>query len=68
MGQYEEGDEDDSDSVDDDNFEEFADEDEAANIPLINMVNSNYQQLKKDDVFLIENGYQVPNLRPERLG
>lgn len=42
MGQFEEGDEDDSDSVDDDTFEEFVDEDEMANIPLINMVNSNY--------------------------
>lgn len=43
MGQFEEGDEDDSDSVDDDNFEEFTEEDDMANIPLINMVNSNYQ-------------------------
>ena len=51
MGQFEEGNEDDSDSIGDENFEEFKDEEEMANIPLINILNSNYQQLKKHNFY-----------------
>jgi hypothetical protein len=35
------------------------------NIPLINVVNSNYNQLKRMQVFLLEQ-IQVPVLRPQK--
>jgi hypothetical protein len=42
MGHFEEGNEDDSDSVDEDHFDEFEDDEEMVNIPLINTLNSNF--------------------------
>lgn len=57
MGEFEEGDEDDSDSVDEDNFEEFMDDDDLANIPLFNVINSNFHQLKREDQDMIDQLY-----------
>jgi len=57
MGEFEEGDEDDSDSVDEDNFEEFMDDDDLANIPLFNVINSNFHQLKREDQDMIDQQY-----------
>jgi hypothetical protein len=54
MGNYEEGDEDDSDSIDEESFDEFREDEEMANIPFINMINSNYTQLKKNEAFMME--------------
>lgn len=68
MGEFEEGDEDDSDSVDEDNFEEFMDDDDLANIPLFNVINSNFHQLTREDQDMIDQQYQVPMLRPQRMG
>jgi hypothetical protein len=42
MGHFEEGNEDDSDSLDEDTIEEFTADDEMVNIPLINEINSNF--------------------------
>lgn len=52
MGHFEEGNEDDSDSVDEDHFDEFEDDEDMVNIPLINNLNSNFQQLKREILYL----------------
>ena len=54
MGQFEEGDENDSNSIDDETLEEFNDDEETANIPFFSIMNSNYMQLKKLNMFLME--------------
>lgn len=48
MSQLEEGNEDESDSMDEDTFEEFQDEEDLAHFPLINDMNSNFSRLNKD--------------------
>ena len=65
MGHFEEGDED-SDSVDEETIQEFTEDDEAANIPFINMMNSNFSQLKKQDevTYTLGSQFQVPYLKP----
>jgi len=55
MDRFEEGDEDaHSDEISDEDFEEFMRDDDLYNIPLINMVNSNYQQLKRNKNFVLD--------------
>ena len=75
--QYEEGiedsEQDSADSIEEEDFAEFLElnyynqdvQEYMVNIPLINVVNSNYQQLKRNHVFILEQ-IQVPVLRPEK--